>query len=282
MRLLTDPDAAMKDKFANGEVTLDEASPFERLYHIFPYASWCAQVAANFFIGEVPACVVGLLAFIKGEMSFRAPSGAVALYPAYNKVSQLLTQCAAQRATFNVTDAFLSTCLKLEMLGDGQPAPIEALYDWMLVARVPYRQGAPVPPHLFTELISRIGVLADIEAKRSSMKTPGVVVQVPPRRTQTVSYGGLECYSSGGAVDRDSLSEDEDPFGLHIQADSFARPLRTPRCLKCNIDGTAGTLWLPCCETFSEPVQICDDCHGVTPARQFARSGCRNRLSLPQ
>jgi len=32
---------------------------------------------------------------------------------------------------------------------------------------------------------------------------------------------------------------------------------------------------------FSEAVQICDDCHGVTPARQFARSGCRNRLSLP-
>jgi hypothetical protein len=71
MRLLTDPDAAMKDKFANGEVTLDEASPFERLYHIFPYASWCARVAANFFIGEVPTCVVNLLAFVKGEMSFR-------------------------------------------------------------------------------------------------------------------------------------------------------------------------------------------------------------------
>ena len=78
MRLLTDPDAAMKDKFVHGEVTPDEASPFELLYHIFPcifpYASWCAQVAAKFFIGEVPACVVGLLAFIKGEMSFRAPS----------------------------------------------------------------------------------------------------------------------------------------------------------------------------------------------------------------
>ena len=31
MRLLTDPDAAMKDKFVHGEVTLDEASPFELL-----------------------------------------------------------------------------------------------------------------------------------------------------------------------------------------------------------------------------------------------------------
>jgi len=281
MRLLTDPDAAMKDKFVHGEVTLDEAAPFELLYHIFPYASWCARVAANFFIGEVPTCVVNLLAFIKGEMSFRAPSGAVALYPAYNKVSQLLTLCAAQRATFNVTDAFLAVCLKLEMLGDGQPAPIAALLDWMLEARVPYRQGAPVPPHLFTELISRIGVLADIEAKRSSMKTPGVVAQVPPRRAQNVSYGGLEYHSAGDGDDQDSRSDDDDSFGLRVQATTFARPIRTPRCSNCEADGVAGTFWLPCCVTFSEPVQICDACHGVTPSRQFSRSGCRNRLSLP-
>ena len=100
----------------HGEVTLDDASPFELLYHIFPYGSWCAQVTAKFSIGKVPTCVVDLLAFVKGEMSFRAPSGAVALYPAYHRVSQLLTQCAAQRATFNVTEAFLSTCLKLEMI----------------------------------------------------------------------------------------------------------------------------------------------------------------------
>ena len=162
-------------------------------------------------------------------MSFRAPSGAVALYPAYNRVSQLLTQCAAQRATFNVTDAFLATCLKLEMLGDSQPAPIAALYDWMLVARVPYRQGAPVPPHLFTELMSRIGVLADIEAKRSSMKTPGVVVQAPPRRTQTVSYGGLDYHPPAAQTTGIPC-----PKTRTRLACTFKRPpspaLRTPRC----------------------------------------------------
>jgi hypothetical protein len=140
----------------------------------------------------------------------------------------------------------------------------------MLNARLPYRQGTPVPPHMFAELMSCIRVLADAEARRSSLKTPGVVAQAPPRRSQAVTY------------DRDLPSDDEDPFGFHIQAASFARPLRTPKCTSCGTDGIAGTLWLRCCESFSEPVQICDDCHGVTPARQFARSGCRNRLSLPQ
>jgi hypothetical protein len=214
-------------------------------------------------------------------MSFRAPSGAVALYPAYHRVSQLLTQCEAQRATFNVTEAFLSTCLKLEMIGEGQSTQFEALYDWMLNARLPYRQGTPVPPHVFTELLSRIGVLADAEARRSSLKTPGVVAQAPPRRTQAVTYSGSDYCYFGGADDRDLLSDDEDPSGLHIQAASFARPLRTPKCTSCGTDGIAGTLWLLCCKSFSEPVQICDDCHGVTPTRQFSRTGCKNRLAQP-
>ena len=156
MQLLEDPDAVMKDKIVNGEVSFDDASPFELLYHLFPYGSWYARAASKFFVGEIPACVTELVTFAHGEMSFRSPSGGVNLHSAYLKLSKLITKCEAQRAAYNVGEVFLATCLKLELVGEGFSTQHDALLDWMLHARLPYRQGAPVPLQVFKDLLNTV------------------------------------------------------------------------------------------------------------------------------
>jgi hypothetical protein len=57
----------------------------------------------------------------------------------------------------------------------------------MLHARLPYRQGAPVPLQVFKDLLNKVGVLADAEVLRASLKTLGVLAHLQPRRTQSIA-----------------------------------------------------------------------------------------------
>ena len=114
-------------------------------------------------------------------------AGGLAFHPAYLKLSQLITKCEAQRAAYNVGEVFLATSLMLEMVGDGFSSQHDALLDWMLNARLPYRQGKPVPTKVFKDLLSKVGAIADAEALRASLKTPGVSAQLQPRHVQAVA-----------------------------------------------------------------------------------------------
>jgi hypothetical protein len=72
------------------------------------------------------------------------------------------------------------------LVGKGQSSQHDAILDWMLNARLPYRQGDPVPLQVFNALLSARS-LADAEALRASLNTPGVSTQLQPRRTQAVA-----------------------------------------------------------------------------------------------
>jgi hypothetical protein len=226
------------------------------------------------------AFVTESVTYAHGEMSFCSPSGGVNLHTAYLKLSKLITKCEAQRAAYNVGEVFLATCLKLELVGEGFSSQHDSwhdsLLDWMLHARLPYRQGAPVPLQVFKDLLNKVGVLADAEALRASLKTPGVSALPQPRRTQTITTM-CDASDSGEISDcgDDFLPDSDD---MRIQAASVRYP-KAPNCTNCGTPRILGTLWRKCCQDFSEPVKICNLCHGVTPTRLHSRSGCKSRTA---
>jgi hypothetical protein len=211
-------------------------------------------------------------------MSFRSPSGGVNLNSAYLKLSQLITKSEAQRAAYNVGEVFLATCLKLELVGEGFSTQHDALLDWMLHARLPYRQGAPVPLQVFKDLLNKVAVLADTEALRASLRTPGVSALPQPRRTQAIATT-TDASDLGGVGDSgdDALPNYDD---MRVQAASVRYP-KAPNCTNCGTPGILGTLWCKLCQDFSELVKICNQWHAVTPARLHARSGWKSRTALP-
>ena len=76
----------------------------------------------------------------------------------------------------------------------------------MYVPRQPYRQVATPSLSVFTDLLAQVGVLADAEAVRNSLKTPRLV-KATPRRTYGVRQGDT---GHDEMPELASESEDED------------------------------------------------------------------------
>ncbi len=63
-------------------------------------------------MGKIPRSVTDLMTFVKGDMTFKSPSGGASLHPAYLRLRQSLTESVADRAAFGKSELFLAVCLK--------------------------------------------------------------------------------------------------------------------------------------------------------------------------
>ncbi len=136
--------------------------------------------------------------------------------------------------------------------------------DAMLELRQPFRSSESAPREAVLALYGIIGKLADAEARRESLRTPGLA---PSHRTALAITGG-ETF-----LDHDLAGYDE----LRV---AFVRA-PPPVCHVCGKAGLAGVLFLPCCRILTKDAIRCGSCGCLNLVSQFNRTGCRARVTLP-
>jgi len=237
-------------------VSLSGLAPYERFYMLGPFAAWTATACSKYFIGGPSEDAVAMLEYVNGPLTFLSETGALSLHAPHLKLCAFLTRCNAVDAAFCNRDLYLGVTTKLELAGEGHSAAFDGLLDKVYEHRLPYRLGDTAPRSAVVDLYDMIGVLADAEARRQSLRTPGLIPMYPryplPLRglpvRQTITRSAPVCVSSGGpgateatqhmgcviaAVDRGgvhhaSAAAASDELAVVTQGGSPGGPLRNP------------------------------------------------------
>ena len=116
---------------------------------------------------------------------------------------------------------------------------------------------------MLTDLVARVGVLADAEAVRSGLKTVGLT-DPTPRRT----YGIARSPEEDGFCPE--LVDSEDEGDMRVQATARSRPSsEPPLCPVCFVPGISGCYWVKCHRQFTRPSTVCDKCGTSTLTVQY-------------
>ena len=91
MDVITDPDSAFEAYLRSGEVSLSDLSPVERLGGFGPFAVWTSKACSQYFYGEALKTAAAMFAFVKKELTFLAPNGALSIHPGYTALSKNAT-----------------------------------------------------------------------------------------------------------------------------------------------------------------------------------------------
>ena len=264
MEVIGDPDSAFEGLLRRGEVTLSELAPYERFFSLPPFAAWIARACSKYFISEMSTLAQAMLEYVRSSLTFLSPSGSLSIHAAHIALSKFLTQCDAAGAEFCNRELFLGVAAKFELIGVGHSAEMDAALDAMLELRQPFRSSESAPREAVIALYDIIGTLADAEARRQSLRTPGLA---PSHRTALAIAGG-ETYLGHDLAGSDDLRV------------AFVRA-PPPVCHVCGKAGLAGVLFLPCCMILTKDAIRCGSCGCLNLASQFNRTGCRARVTLP-